>query len=151
MTTKIIQASVEEVALAAPLFDAYRQFYDQESDLPGVVAFLTDRLARGESVLFLALDEKTSAGLGFIHLYPSFSSVRMRSIWILNDLFVAETTRRRGVARLLMDAATDMASSTGAARLALSTAKDNVVARSLYLSLGYRLDETFDYLELRLD
>ena len=151
MNARIIQAGVGQVSLAAPLFDAYRQFYGQQPNLHGAVAFLTERLTNSESVVFLALDEETSAALGFVQLYPSFSSVRMRSIWVLNDLFVAETTRRRGVARLLMDAAANLARSTGAARLALSTATENLAARSLYLSLGYRIDEAFDHLELLLD
>jgi ribosomal protein S18 acetylase RimI-like enzyme len=43
-----------------------------------------------------------------------------------------------------------LARSTGAARLVLSTAKDNGPAKSLYLSLGYRRDEVFDHLELPL-
>jgi ribosomal protein S18 acetylase RimI-like enzyme len=149
LSVNVIQAGVGDVALAAPLFDAYRQFYGQKPDLPGATAFLTERLAGGESVLFLAVDGE--AALGFVQLYPSFSSVRMRRVWILNDLFVAAAARRRGVARLLMDAALGMARSTAAARLVLSTAKDNLAARSLYLSLGYRLDGTFDHLELPLD
>jgi ribosomal protein S18 acetylase RimI-like enzyme len=145
----VIRAGVGDVPLAAPLFDAYRQFYGQKADLHGAVVFLTERLTRGESVVFLALDGQ--AAVGFVQLYPSFSSVRMMPIWILNDLFVADAARRRGVARLLMDAALALARSTGAARLVLSTAKDNVTARSLYLSLGYRIDEAFDHLELALD
>src|ERR1051326_9119597 len=124
MSVNVIQAGVEQVPLAAPLFDSYRQFYGQRPDLPGAAAFLAERLSRGESVLFLALDGEEA--LGFVQLYPSFSSVRMRPIWVLNDLFVAEAARRRGVARLLMDAALGLARSTGSARLVLSTAKDNV-------------------------
>jgi GNAT superfamily N-acetyltransferase len=146
---RIRQAGVEDGTLAAPLFDAYRQFYGQPGDLPGAAAFLTQRLSRGESVLFLALDGEVPTGL--VHLYPSFSSMRLRPIWILNDLFVTEAARRRGVARLLMEAARQLAVSTGAARLVLSTARDNAAARSLYLSLGYRVDEAFDHLELSLD
>jgi GNAT superfamily N-acetyltransferase len=43
--------------------------------------------------------------VGFAQLYPSFSSVLMKRIWILNDLFVEKDFRREGVAKLLMDAA----------------------------------------------
>lgn len=149
MNVSIIRTGVEHVVRAAPLFDAYRQFYGQKPDLPGASAFLTERLSRGESVLFLALDEEET--LGFVQLYPSFSSVRMRPIWVLNDLFVTGAARRRGVARLLMEAALGLARTTSAARLVLSTAKDNVAARTLYLSLGYRVDQAFDHLELKLD
>jgi ribosomal protein S18 acetylase RimI-like enzyme len=150
MGAKVIQAGVAEVGLLAPLFDAYRQFYRQASDPTGAREFLTERLVRKESVVFLAVEEGAgpAAGLGFVQLYPSFSSVKMRRIWVLNDLFVAPEARRLGVARLLMGAALELARSTGAARLVLATAKDNVAARSLYLALGYRIDDEFDHLEL---
>jgi GNAT superfamily N-acetyltransferase len=144
---KVVQSGLEHVDLVAPLFDGYRQFYKQPSDLPGARAFLTERLRRGQSYVFVALDEDGTA-LGFVQLYPSFSSVRMRPILILNDLFVSAGARRGGVGRALMNAALELARSTGAARLALSTAKDNHTARSLYLSVGYRVDEEFDHLEL---
>jgi GNAT superfamily N-acetyltransferase len=111
---KIVRAGVENVDAVALLFDRYRQFYGQASDLLGATAFLTQRLTNQQSVVFLAIDEGSSSasGLGFVQLYPSFSSVRMRPIWILNDLFVAQEVRRGGVARLLMDAALDLARST---------------------------------------
>jgi GNAT superfamily N-acetyltransferase len=150
MEAQIIRASAADVDRVAPLFDAYRQFYEQPPDLAGTRAFLAERLANGDSVVFLAVEATApaTAALGFVQLYPSFSSVRMKKIWILNDLFVAPPARKRGVGRLLMDAALGLARSTGAARLALSTAKTNATARSLYLSLGYRIDEVFDHLEL---
>lgn len=152
MKVKIIRAGVEDVPVLAPLFDSYRQFYKQEPDLPGATSFLQERLAHRQSVVFLAVGEEASSptGLGFVQLYPSFSSARMKRIWVLNDLFVAEQARRQGVARLLMDAALDLARSTRAARLVLATAKDNLAAKSLYFSSGYRLDEKFDHLELPL-
>src|SRR5438046_1813330 len=98
MGVKVIRAGVEEVPLVAPLFDAYRRFYGQQPDLPGAAAFLTDRLASEQSVVFLAVDGAASpaTSLGFVQLYPSFSSVRMKPIWILNDLFVATEARRLG-------------------------------------------------------
>jgi ribosomal protein S18 acetylase RimI-like enzyme len=98
--------------------------------------------------LFLAVEAATTATPGFTQLYPSFTSVRMKPLWILNDLFVAPEARRCGVGRQLMDAALELAKSTGAARLVLSTAKDNASAKSLYFSLGYRVDERFDHFEL---
>jgi GNAT superfamily N-acetyltransferase len=151
MSVEIIRARVEHIELVAPLFDRYRQFYGQPSDPAGASSFLGDRLRQQQSVVFLAVDYGSRmTGLGFTQLYPSFTSVRMKPLWILNDLFVAEEARRRGVGRLLMDAARDLALSTGAARLVLATAKDNVTAKSLYLRLGYRVDEQFDHLELAL-
>jgi GNAT superfamily N-acetyltransferase len=149
---QVIRAGVDDVSTVAPLFEQYRQFYGQKPDLRSATDFLTERLRGRQSVVFLAVEQTASPalGLGFVQLYSSFSSVRLRPLWIRNDLFVAPQARRRGVARLLMDAARDLARSTGAARLVLATAKDNVPAKSLYLSLGYRVDEVFDHLELPL-
>jgi ribosomal protein S18 acetylase RimI-like enzyme len=153
MGVNIIRAGLEDVNVVALLFDRYRRFYGQVPDLHGAKEFLTERLKNQQSVIFLAVNEENTPalGLGFVQLYPTFSSVRMKPIWVLNDLFVVEEARRSGVARLLMDTALVLARSTGAARLVLSTAKDNVRARSLYLALGYRIDDHFDHLELSVD
>jgi ribosomal protein S18 acetylase RimI-like enzyme len=148
MSVKTIQAGLEHLDVLAVLFDAYRQFYGQETDLPGARRFLEARLRGGDSVVLLAVEEvapKTAPG--FVQLYPSFSSVSMRAIWILNDLYVAPEARRKGVGRSLLAAASAMARSTGAARIRLSTAKDNEAAKALYLASGYRMI-AFDQYEL---
>jgi ribosomal protein S18 acetylase RimI-like enzyme len=136
--------------IVAALFDAYRQFYGQPADYPLAEAFLRERFANNDSVVFLALDQQSGGGLGFVQLYPSFSSVAARRIWILNDLFVAPAARRRGVARALLDAARDHGKATGARRLVLSTAADNREARALYESYGYGRDEVFLVYKLEL-
>src|SRR5262249_403469 len=102
----------EHLDVLTGLFDAYRQFYGQEPDLPAARRFLETRLRSRDSVVFLAfLDDATRSGVGFVQLYPSFSSVAMKSIWILNDLFVAPQRRRAGVARSLLEAASELARS----------------------------------------
>lgn len=148
MGVKTIRAGLEHLDVLACLFDAYRQFYGQEPDLPGARRFLEARMRGRESVVILAVpDAAPGTGVGFVQLFPSFSSVGMRPIWILNDLFVAPPARRAGVARSLLEAACELARSTGAARIRLSTAKDNEAARALYLAAGYRTVE-FDQYEL---
>jgi GNAT superfamily N-acetyltransferase len=148
MGVTTIRAGLEHLDVLTGLFDAYRQFYGQEPDLPGAKRFLEARLRGRDSVVFLAFrDDTARTGVGFVQLYPSFSSVGMKPIWILNDLFVAPQTRRAGVARSLLEAACELAHSTGAARLRLSTAKDNEAATALYLASGYRM-VNFDQYEL---
>jgi GNAT superfamily N-acetyltransferase len=88
--------------------------------------------------------------LGFTQLYPAFSSVSMRPVWILNDLYVAEDARRRGVGAQLLRAARDHAMKTGAARLALSTAVTNTQAQALYERDGWRRDTAFYHYEYEL-
>ena len=146
MSVQTIRAGLEHLDLLAGLFDAYRQFYGQAADLPAARQFLEARLRGGESVVFLAVEGAgATAGLGFVQLYSSFTSVGLRPIWILNDLFVAPRARRQGVGRALLGAAHELARSTGAARVRLSTAKDNAAARALYAAEGYRLLEFDEY------
>ena len=79
----------------ARLFDEYRQFYEQASDLEGARRFLAERGSRHESVVFLAIDSVSGTAVGFTQLYPSFSSISMKRVWILNDLYVREEYRNR--------------------------------------------------------
>ena len=96
-------------------------------------------MARDESAIFLAQDENGDA-LGFVQLYPTFSSINAHRTWLLSDLFTAPAARGRGVGRLLMNCARDFALQTGAKGLVLETATDNVTAQALYESLGYVRD-----------
>lgn len=143
-TMQILRAEPSHLETAASLFDAYRQFYEQPADLDGARHFLRERLANGESVLLLAVDDAGN-GLGFTQLYPFFSSVGLAKVWVLNDLFVAPTARRQGVALALMDAAHRFARETGAVRVELATAADNHAAQALYDALGYERDSFFHY------
>lgn len=135
MNPQVRRASVEDAGRLAPLFDRYRSFYGQPSDTALALDFLRQRLQHGESVVWMAVDGEHV--LGFTQLFPSFSSVGARRIWVLNDLFVEATARRRGVARVLLDAAAGFARSTGAQRLELETEQGNQAARALYLTMGW--------------
>jgi ribosomal protein S18 acetylase RimI-like enzyme len=145
---RLVHVTLEQVELVAPLFDAYRQFYVQPPDPDGSRRFLAERLGRGESVLYAVVEG--GRALGFTQLYPCFSSVSMRPIWILNDLYVAEDARRRGVGARLLRAACDHALRTGAVRLALSTAVTNTTAQALYERDGWKRDTAFLHYEYQL-
>lgn len=144
----ITRAGPEDLDAAAPLFDAYRQFYGQRSDVGSARAFLAERLRRDESVVFLALDGKPAAAVGFMQLYPSFSSVSLRRLWILNDLFVHPDGRRGGVGRRLLERAREWAVETQAKGLVLATAVSNKSAQSLYESCGWKRDDEFQHYQL---
>jgi ribosomal protein S18 acetylase RimI-like enzyme len=140
----IRRAVASDAAAVAPLFDAYRQFYGKESNRALAEQFLERRLTNGESIVLVA--ESRTAGvepLGFVQLYPTFSSIGCGPAWVLNDLFVAEGARRVGVAEALMHAATGAAKRAGVPSISLSTAHDNFAAQALYTKLGYILDEQF--------
>lgn len=139
-TRRATAADIQSVAI---LFDQYRQFYEQAPDASGTRAFIEARLANNDSVVLIAEADGTDAG--FTQLYPSFSSVSMAPIWILNDLFVAGEHRRKGVGRALMNAAQSFARDDGAKRLCLATADDNASAQALYESQGWQRDGYLHY------
>ncbi len=138
--TRIIRAAAESVDMVAPLFDAYRVFYEQPSDLPAASGFLRERIERDQSVIFLAIVQagQSEIAAGFTQLYPVFSSVALRPAWILNDLFVDTGHRRLGIARRLLQRAAEFAAQAGACCLELETAIDNRPAQALYESLGWK-------------
>ena len=144
---RIRRAGIDDVEAIAPLFEAYRRFYQQPSDPIKSRSFIQDRLTHGDSVIFLA--EENGNTLGFTQLYPLFSSTACRRLWLLNDLYTHESARGRGVGRALVEAARVHAVDSGACGLELATANTNLTAQRLYESLGWRLDEEFRHYELR--
>ncbi|WP_170288196.1 GNAT family N-acetyltransferase [Marilutibacter maris] len=140
MTTTIRRATLTDLDMLVPLFDAYRRFYGQPGDLPRARGFLQQRLQQAESTVLLAYVDEVPAG--FVQLYPSFSSVRTARVWILNDLYVDPAARRRGVARALLETAERFAREGGASGLMLETSRDNAAARALYREAGWHEEAT---------
>lgn len=149
---KIIQASIKELDIAADLFNEYRIFYGKPSDIDAARNFLTDRINNNESVIYIAYDENGN-GMGFTQLYPLFSSTRVSKLWLLNDLFVNEKFRNKGVAEALLEKAKKLAIETGSCGLTLETANSNLPAQKLYEKNGWQRDEdhTFFSWEIKRD
>ena len=139
---QIIEATLDHLSTLVPLFDAYRQFYKQDSDLEGAQQFLKYNLTHQQSTIFLAFSD-TDIPLGFIQLYPTWESVTMSKRWVLYDLYVAEAGRKKGVGTELMNRAKKLAQDTGSKYLMLETATDNYTAQNLYESLDYQRDNEF--------
>ena len=144
------QASRGDLAQVAELFDAYRMFYRRASDLAAARAFLEERRTRAESVILVARLESEERLAGFAQLYPTFSSVSLAPLVVLNDLFVAPHARRHGVGAALVDASAAHARERGAVQLELSTATTNDAARRLYLAKGFIEDKEFSHMSLTL-
>ncbi|WP_067224009.1 GNAT family N-acetyltransferase [Marinomonas gallaica] len=140
----IIKASLSELNEAATLFDSYRQFYEQAADLNAAEAFIEQRLTSEDSVIFLAKDD-TGRAVGFVQLYPSFSSVAMKRTWILNDLYVTPESRQKGIAKALLSHCEQYARTTHAQAIRLATAVSNSSAKALYESLGYLPMMSFEH------
>ena len=154
------QAVLADLEPAAVLFDAYRRFQGRAADLPAARDFLRERFEHGQSVVFLAHGAAHGGGgpqageapregrpegepLGFAQLYPSFSSVALARVFILNDLFVAEAGRRKGVASALLAAVEAHAWAHGACRVTLNVAHGNLEGQALYRARGWTQDAQF--------
>ncbi|MGQ0667446.1 MAG: GNAT family N-acetyltransferase [Nitrospiraceae bacterium] len=143
MTDTVRRATLQDLDQLVPLFDRYRQFYGQQSDVIVARNFLAERLARGESMVLVAEDSTNGVAIGFVQLFPTFSSVLAAPIYLLSDLFVTPAARRRRVGTLLLKAAAETARAAGAVRLELATAITNLSAQGLYEVLGWKRDEEF--------
>jgi GNAT superfamily N-acetyltransferase len=133
-----VLADLQELAL---LFGEYRSFQGKRSEPGAERAFLQARFDHGESVAFIA--HVGTSAVGFAQLYPSYSSTSLSRVFILNDLFVRESGRRKGVASRLLAAVEAYAWAFGAVRVTLNVAQDNRVGQALYEARGWTKDSEF--------
>ncbi|MCM3600912.1 GNAT family N-acetyltransferase [Robertmurraya korlensis] len=138
----IMKADIASLEKITPLFNAYRMFYDQTSNLEGARQFLQERIGNQESVIFLAMEGEVA--VGFAQLYPTFSSVGMKKGYILNDLFVETTYRKKGIGRALIQEVFQFCKERHAYFVQLETAPDNVQAKTLYEIMGMQLSNDYD-------
>jgi len=143
MNIEIRKASVEDAAIVALLFDSYRSFYKQAPDVDAAFNFIKERLQQNESVIFIAFIKDNA--VGFVQLYPIFTSVGMKRAWLLNDLYIHVSSRGKGVATALLDAAKEFAKNTGSKWLMLQTASDNYTAQALYKKNGWKKETDVFY------
>jgi len=136
-------ATLDELDSLVELFDAYRVWYRKTSDKETGKQFLSDRIDKKESVIFVA--EESRSLVGFTQLYPIFSSTRMKRMWLLNDLYVSEKHRGKGYSKALIHAAKKHCKETGAGGILLETEQSNIIGNKLYPSQGFQLEENNFY------
>ena len=142
MTTR--KATKSDIKNLSKLFDDYRIFYEKQSDLQSAENFLTERIQNQESEIFVTENDSNQI-VGFVQLYPIFSSTRMQRLWLLNDLFVSQNYRGKGVSVQLIDEAKKLCIETNACGLVLETAKTNDIGNNLYPKTGFTLDTEHNY------
>tara|TARA_B100000809_G_scaffold246905_1_gene275350 strand:+ start:438 stop:893 length:456 start_codon:yes stop_codon:yes gene_type:complete len=131
----IHRATISDIDQVVRLFDAYREFYGKPKDISLSKDFLSDRINSEEStILFARIKDEC---VGFVQLYPFFSSVRATRLLVLNDLFVDPLHRQKGVAKQLIESAVVEARASNCGGMILETTEDNVRAQSLYKTLGW--------------
>ncbi|HMS63740.1 MAG TPA: GNAT family N-acetyltransferase [Ignavibacteria bacterium] len=139
----IKKATIEDLEIIANLFDLYRQFYNQNSDIDSAKEFLSERIKNNESEIFFALDEKNKKGMGFVQLFPAFSSVSMKRLWILNDLYVHQDYRKHGIGEALIQRSKELSMETASKGLSLETHNSNKIAQKLYDKTGFEKDNEY--------
>lgn len=140
----IKKATITDLKAVAALFDQYRVFYQKPSDINQAEVFINERITNNDSEIFVCCDADNVI-MGFTQLYPLFSSTRMRKLWLLNDLFVDEKHRSKGVSVALIEKAKKLCIETNACGLMLETAKTNMIGNNLYPKTGFGLDNDHNY------
>lgn len=142
MDIRLIEKTDTE--LLVPVFDAYRQFYEQPGDKVAALAYLTERLEASDCFGVVAVDDAGDKGgdaSGFALVYPTFSSVRMKPVWVLNDFFVAPGARSSGLAGRLMVRLFAFAGDSGIGQISLITHETNARAQAHYRKMGWKQSE----------
>lgn len=142
MTTR--KATKSDIKTLSKLFDDYRMFYKKESDLQSAENFLFERIQNQDSEIFVTENDSNEI-IGFVQLYPIFSSTRMQRLWLLNDLFVSPNYRGRGISVQLIDQVKKLCMGTNGCGLVLETAKTNHIGNNLYPKTGFTLDTENNY------
>ena len=128
------------------LFDAYRMFYHKTTNLKGAKSFLKERISKKDSKIFVAENAETKL-IGFVQLYPLFSSTRMKKYWLLNDLFVHPESRSKGVSIGLIEMAKELVLESNACGMYLETEKSNLIGNKLYPKTGFELNTGSNFYE----
>lgn len=146
-TYRIVPARRSDAGAISPLFEAYRSFFAGAAEADGA-RFLEQRLAGEESVVFAAW--QGDRAVGFIQLYPLWSSWYCRRIWFLSDLYVEQSARRHGIGADLVRCVISFANETGASSIMVELPRPEPQLTAFYGKLGFALDEVFELARLRL-
>lgn len=142
----IRKAVKDDLESLSELFEGYRKFYKKEADPDAARIFLEARIVNNDAEIFVAEDDQHLL-VGFVQLYPLFSSTRMKKLWLLNDLFVLPGQRGKGISIALIDECKNLCRQTNSCGMMLETAKDNIIGNQLYQKTGFALDNNHNYYE----
>ncbi len=142
----ITRVAAEDLADLLPLMRGYCDFYESsppDENLRALSRALLDD-PELEGVQLIARDA-TGQAAGFATVYWSWSTTTACRIGVMNDLFVAESARGRGLADRLIEAARAECARRGARKLTWQTAPDNLRAQAVYDRIGGAREQWVDY------
>jgi GNAT superfamily N-acetyltransferase len=146
---EVAPIGAEDYEELLPLIAAYQRFYEaEEVDEGRNRAFFRRFLTPSDDGLLLGARSEGRLA-GYACLYWHFGSVEAVETVLMNDLYVAEDRRGRGVGRALIEASAEVARERGAPYLEWATAPDNETAQRLYDTTGAERSEWVVY-ELRV-
>jgi GNAT superfamily N-acetyltransferase len=149
VSVEVAPVTAEQFEELLPLIAAYQRFYKVEKvDDERNRSFFRRFLAPSEDGLLLGARSQGRL-LGYACLYWHFSSLEACESVLMNDLYVAEDARGRGVGRALIEASAEVARERGVPFLEWSTAPDNHTAQRLYDATDAGRSEWLTY-ELRV-
>ncbi len=135
-SARIEPATQEQFGALLPLIAAYQRFYEvADIDEERNRAFFRRFLAPSDDGILLGAWGEDEP-LGFACLHWTLTSLVPAETALMNDLYVVEAARGRGVGRALIGASASIAREQGAHHLEWATAPGNVTAQRLYDSTG---------------
>lgn len=137
---EIREFNIEDLESVSNLLNEYRLFYRKESDKESCNKFIKDRYDNNESKIFVA--DNGEELVGFVQIYPVFSTVSLQRAYILNDLYVSSNSRTGGVGKQLIEKTFEYARQNNARYVTLETSIDNTKAQSLYKKMGMKVDNS---------
>jgi GNAT superfamily N-acetyltransferase len=146
-------AGPDEAEIVARLLIAFRDHlgYDWPSDnafLAGVERLMDDR----DTDFVLAAADADSPPAGITQLRYRMGIWRAGRDCLVEDVFVTDAARGKGVARALLELATERALERGCRRMELDVNEENPAAIALYTSFGFTAGSPRDlYMRRHLD
>lgn len=136
---EVIRATASDTPLLLPLFDRYRQFYEQESNIEVCESYLKARFSRDEAAIFIVVEEQEGSivALGFSLMYISFSTIGLKKFWSLHDLYVEEEYRKQGIAKMLINKCKELAIEDNPIGVVIESRISNQSAQHLFDSVGF--------------
>lgn len=142
-----------DLADLLPLLKGYCQFYNQTEQIPLTTDENLLSISRAlisnpkqEGLQLIARDIENRKAIGFATIYWTWSTLQGGRIAIMNDLFIVEDYRGKGLADILIQECAKYARENRALTLTWQTSVDNKRAQTVYNRSGAsKSDHWLDY------
>jgi len=127
----------------------FAAFLKLESAVTGTAAMLAANLASDPPIVEALVAEIDGAVQGYALYFPIYSSFRARQALFLEDLFVAEAARGRGLAKAMVARLATITIERNLERMEWQTGRSNVASNALYRGIDAIVDDDVVVYRLR--